>query len=111
MRFIKILVILVFTASLTNINICQKASFSKNFPVSENRQLIISGFENAVLPLIFNRNNQVSKKTNLTGLPKLILTVSTKSKHLYISHCVPIYASIDNSNEYSLISLHCLLTI
>ncbi len=111
MRLLKILVIIIFIASLANANICQRTGIPDFSHDSGTGQLLISGLGNPLSPVFFDRQNQTCKKTtNPAGLSKPILTSSSKLKLLNIYYFTPFYYTCESS-YFSLISLHCLLTV
>lgn len=111
MRLLKILIILIFVVSLTITNICQTAGVPNNRSDSGTGQILISGLENLVSPIFFYRSSQKGKfNTTFTGLSKLILSSSSKTKLLHNCNFTP-FNSFCETKESSLASLHCLLTI
>jgi hypothetical protein len=112
MRLLKILIIVVFIASITNANVCSNVLFQKKGSDSRNRQFIISNFENTTAALIYDRPDQAGKKTmDINSLHKIILTSSAKNKFPHIGNQEILNITAAKINDYSLISLHCLLTI
>ena len=88
------------------------AEFSYLFHDSGTGQTLISCVENFLSPIIFDRQNQTGIKTrNLSGLSKLTLTSSNKTKPQHICRLIPFYSSSCEISYCSLISLHSLLTI
>ncbi len=112
MRPLKVLILLIFVASLINTNICHTAGVPNKNNDSGASQLLISGFENIVSPAFINRGSQAGKITTIitTGLPKLILASSSKTKLLHNCNFIP-FNSFSETNDFSLASLHCLLII
>ncbi|MFH1615499.1 MAG: hypothetical protein ABIG61_10515 [Planctomycetota bacterium] len=81
-----------------------------------NRQLITSGFENAVSVAIVSRNDQISRKvTNPTGWTKPAFMasdyLSAKNRLLHSGNFESSNVAVNGINEPSLISLHCLLIV
>jgi hypothetical protein len=112
MRFLKILTLVVLIAGITNVNVCGSSVFHKNISESPKTQILISGFENSIPAMIYARHDQTSKKSgDFSGLPKIILISTQKTR---ISHTInygTFCVTPNKTNDYSLITLHCLLTV
>jgi hypothetical protein len=113
MRFLKIIVTVFFIASLANVNICLNAAFQKDISDSENKQFISSDFENLISAAIPSRENHTGRKAaDPTCLPKPTLIaydyLSAKNRFFHTGNFESLYVNI---NEYTLVSLHCLLTV
>jgi hypothetical protein len=112
MRLLKILIIVVFIASVTNANVCSNSLFPKKDSDSGGKQLLISNLENATGALIYDPQYQAGKKNaDVNSLYKIILTISAMSKLMHFGSRETANSESNRTNDYSLISLHCLLTI
>ena len=112
MRLLKILIILISIASITNANVCTNVLFPKNGSDSENNKLFILNFENAIPAQIFDRYEQAGRKNaDFNSLYKIIFTCPAKNKFSHINKQETLDILSNTKSNYSLISLHCLLTI
>lgn len=112
MRLLKILIILIFIASLTNVNVCGKTVLKKENQDTRNKPFITTGYENSDTAIIFSRQEQTGKKiTELTGLSKIFLVFSAGTSNQHISNCQSLHFAPGKLHKYSLLSLNCLLTI
>lgn len=96
--------------------VCTNSAFKKEKPDSDNKQLITSGFEIMSSASIAFRENQIGRKvTNPTGLPKPALTAlqccSAKKSPLHIGNFESSHVAVNEINEHTLVTLHCLLTV
>ena len=108
MRFIKIIVTLLFLSSLANVNVCRSGAFQK--------EKYSSDFGNVQSVAILSQENQAGRKlTHLTGLPKPTLIASSycfpKNRFSHSGDFESEYVTFNRINEPTLVSLHCLLTV
>lgn len=112
MQILKILILAVFAASTTNINVCSNVLLHKNTADAGNKHLVISSAANTATMPPYSRQDQQGKKTNgNNSLYKIFPVLIAKTRFAFYGSPDSIFAASGKTNDYSLISLHCLLTI
>ncbi len=112
MRLLKIMILAVFVASITNVNVCSKIHFQKNTSDSRNTYCIISNSANASGVPLYSRQDQQGKNTiDYNSLHKICHVLFTKKSFLIFGSPDSHFAGSGKTNDYSLVLLHCLITI
>ena len=113
MQLQRTIIVVLIVASLAHVDVCCSTPFQEEKSDAEDRYSVSSDFERMAFSLPLPRENQTGSKTaGPAGLPRLTPIasdcLSAKNRLFYAAN---IESSHLTTNEHTLVSLHCLLTV